>query len=117
MKVGNKIRQLRELRNYSQENMAEALKMSVNGYSKIERNEVDINIGRLQDIAKALEMKPEDILAFDEKFVFNNYDKGASGIFHNCTFSDNEKKLYEDKIRLLEEKILYLQQENKRLQG
>ena len=115
MKVGYKIRQLRELRNLSQENMAEALKMSITGYSKIERNEVDVNIERLQQVADALDVKAEDILAFDEKNVFNTYDQAH--LYNNCTFSDNEKKLYEDKIKLLEDKISYLQEENKRLKN
>ena len=36
MKVHEKIRKIRELKNFSQENMAEQLQMSVNGYSEIE---------------------------------------------------------------------------------
>ena len=113
MKVGSKIRQIRELRNLSQENMAEALKMSVNGYSKIERNEVDINIERLQQVAGVLQTKPEDILAFDEKYIFNTYDQAH--LYNNCIINNNEKKLYEDKIILLEEQVAYLKDENKRL--
>ena len=109
MKIGHKIRQLREGRNLSQENMAEALKISVTGYGKIERNEVDINIERLQEIAHALQTKPEDILAFDEKYIFNSYDKSTGQVINNHSISDPERKLYEAHISLLNEKIAWLE--------
>jgi transcriptional regulator with XRE-family HTH domain len=111
MKIGHKIRQLREGRNLSQENMAEALKISVTGYGKIERNEVDINIERLQEIAQALQTKPEDILAFDEKYIFNSYDKSVvtGQVINNTSISDPERKLYEAHIALLNEKIAWLE--------
>lgn len=78
MKIGHKIRQLRELKGLSQEDMANELKMSLNGYGRIERNEVDVNVERLEEISKILEVNPEVILTFDEKFVFN-----VSGKPHN----------------------------------
>ena len=109
MKIGLKIRQLREGRNLSQENMAEALKISVTGYGKIERNEVDINIERLQEIAQALQTKPEDILAFDEKYIFNSYDKSTAQVINNHSVSDPERKLYESHIAFLNEKIAWLE--------
>ncbi len=39
MNVGSKIKQLRELRNYTQSYVATQLNISVSGYGKIERNE------------------------------------------------------------------------------
>jgi transcriptional regulator with XRE-family HTH domain len=42
MSIGAKIKNLRELRNYTQAYMADQLNMSVNGYSKIEREETDV---------------------------------------------------------------------------
>ena len=40
MSVNEKIRKFREAKDWSQEQMAEKLNMSLNGYAKIERGEV-----------------------------------------------------------------------------
>jgi transcriptional regulator with XRE-family HTH domain len=52
MKVHEKIRFLREAKNWSQEEMAKKLNLSVNGYSKIERGETKTYNPKLEDIAK-----------------------------------------------------------------
>ncbi len=39
MEIGTKIRKIRELKGFSQENIAHDLEMSITGYGKIERNE------------------------------------------------------------------------------
>lgn len=108
MKVGHKIREIREGKKFSQETMAEALGLSVNGYGKIERNEVDINIERLQQIAKTLEVAPEEIISSNNP-VINNYGthQHSFSIIHE--YSAKLEKLYEDKIKLLEEKIAWLE--------
>jgi transcriptional regulator with XRE-family HTH domain len=46
-----KIRIMRQQKGWSQEEMAEKLYMSVNGYANIERGETDVKIYRLQQIA------------------------------------------------------------------
>ena len=55
--VGYRIRKLRESKDYSQENMAEELNISVSAYSKIERGVTDPSIGRLAEIAKILDVE------------------------------------------------------------
>jgi transcriptional regulator with XRE-family HTH domain len=112
MTVGTKIKKIRELRNYTQEYMADKLQMSQSGYSKIESNEVDVAFSKLEQISEVLGMKVEDVISFDEKHVFNNYgtahDKSFS-VFYQA-ISDKERELYEKTIALLEEKV-------KRLEG
>ena len=44
MKTHEKIRAIRELNQWSQEEMAEKLKMSVGGYAKIERGDSSVNL-------------------------------------------------------------------------
>lgn len=116
MKVGNKIRLLRESKNLSQENMAEILNMSITGYGKIERDEVNISLERLKSVADALNTSPEDIISNNAP-VFNNYgtaNEKSFSVFHEYS-SKFEKmhtemiKLYEDKVKLLEEKIQKLE--------
>lgn len=89
--------------------MADRLDMSTSGYQRIERDDVAVSLERLEEIAKIFDMKPEDVLSFDEKYVFNNYN-GSSYINHNSGeshfhFPEEMKKLYEDNIRLLTEQV------------
>jgi transcriptional regulator with XRE-family HTH domain len=75
MKVGDKIRDLRTLKKFSQENMATMLDMSVMAYGDIERNKKkDLTLARLEQIAGVLEVSVLDILNFDDK-VSNFFDQ------------------------------------------
>ena len=56
MKINEKIRQLREQHQLSQENMADKLVMSVTGYDKIERGEVRSNLPRLEQISEVFDI-------------------------------------------------------------
>lgn len=74
MQVGQRIRKLRELRNLKQSYMAEALGTTQQTYSRYESGEVEMSVSRLIDIAKILDIRPEEIFMFDEKAMFNyNY--------------------------------------------
>jgi transcriptional regulator with XRE-family HTH domain len=50
--VGNKIKKLRELKNYTQEYMAQQMNLTPAGYSKLERDETEMTLNRLDEIAK-----------------------------------------------------------------
>lgn len=117
--LGTKIRKLRELKNISQVHMAEQIGMSQSSYARIEKDEGDVSRERLEQISKALDLTVQDILAFDEKQVFNfNNSQGGQGVLNNPVFTmvaDNERKLYEDKIRLLEDMVEMQKQEIERL--
>ena len=96
--------------------MAELLKMSVTGYGKIERDEVNISLERLKAVADALQISPEEIINNNAP-IFNNYgtaNEKSFSVFNEYS-SKFEKmhmemiKLYEDKVKLLEEKIKQLE--------
>ncbi len=80
MKIGNSIKKLRELRNYTQEYMAGGLDMSINGYGKIERDEVEITLTKLEKVTELLDVSLDKILHFDSSAVLNfsnsNYAHG-----------------------------------------
>ncbi|MEY5047613.1 MAG: hypothetical protein RLZZ175_972 [Bacteroidota bacterium] len=109
MKIGNNIREIREQKKWSQEYVAEMLNMSVNGYGKIERNEVDINIEKLQQVAQLFEVKPEDLLK--DGMNFNN--TGDNHNYFSTIYQQSTKieKLYEEQIVLLKDKIEKLEAE------
>jgi len=108
MLIGQKIKKLRELKNLTQEYMADQLGLTQSGYSKIETGEVDIPYSRLEEISKVLTIKPEDLISFNENMVFNiMHNQTGNGLVINHT-SDNEKKLYEDQIKFFKEQVEYL---------
>jgi transcriptional regulator with XRE-family HTH domain len=60
--VGEKIRIQRLTKKYSQEYMAFMLDISQPAYSKIERDETELTISRIYDIAEILEISPFTLL-------------------------------------------------------
>ena len=51
--LGHKIKKLRELRNFSQEYMADQLGLSQSAYSKLETDQTELTYNRLSKIADA----------------------------------------------------------------
>lgn len=91
MSIGKQIKQLRELRNYTQSYVAKELDLSLSGYSKLERDETDITISRLKQIAKVLDTDLATLLNFDSKQVFNQYynkTANANGVVQNQQITD-----------------------------
>lgn len=107
MKVGDNIKKLRELRNYTQQYLADQLEISLSGYGKIERNETDVSLSRLQQIADILGVDIHGILRFDDKHLFNlNNNEVANGQVNNY---------YNGREELLERIIEQLRKENENL--
>lgn len=75
--IGNKIRVLRTAKGLSQENIADALGLSQSGYARMERGEIDINLSRITEIAKILEVPDKELLNPDSvNFFFMNNSGG-----------------------------------------
>ena len=69
MNVSDKIRFMRRLKGWSQEEMAEKLEMSPNSYANIERGETDVQISRLEQIAKIFGMDLRELMSFGERNI------------------------------------------------
>lgn len=119
MKINEKIRFIRELKSWSQEEMAEKLNMSVGGYANIERGETDIQFSRLEQIAEILGIKLSNLTDLDEKnlrifLAVHNHDN----IENQITFpsSDTELQHQLEKAHLTieqqQKEILLLKQQN-----
>lgn len=110
MEIGQKVKKLRELRNFTQEYMAKELNMTPAGYGKIERDESDVTYQKLEKIADILGIKIEDIVNFNEKVIFNqmNNQHATAGYIIHQSISEHERKLYEQIIEQLKEEIAYL---------
>lgn len=71
MQLHEKIRFIRNMKGWSQEEVAHRLNMSISGYGCIERGETDIPFSRLQYLAKIFEVELTELLSLNEKTIFN----------------------------------------------
>lgn len=65
MKSYEKIRQLREQKKWSQEQLASKLGLSPNGYAKIERGETRLTLPRLMQLAEVFELDIFELIQGD----------------------------------------------------
>lgn len=89
MNTGEKIRQIRLLKGFSQENMADMLSISTTAYGDIERNKTELTISRATEIAKVLGVGIVDLLDIE---------------FHPVDFSMEKLQLENDKLKAEVEK-------------
>lgn len=105
LRIGKKIKQLRELKDYSQEYMATQLKMSVPGYGRIERNEVDVSMERANQIATVLGISLTELISFDEKYIFNNYANNQNAFVINSELHQEDKKALNELVDYLKKQL------------
>jgi transcriptional regulator with XRE-family HTH domain len=117
MKVHEKIRFIREAKDWSQEEMAAKLNMSVSGYSKIERGETKGYIPKLEKIAEAFDMALIDLLSFGEKHIYlisdnSNHSGTIIGSSPELAFENQKLHLMlahkDETIEHLKQEISYL---------
>ncbi len=104
-KIGQKIKQIRELRKITREVMASELGMSLPGYSRIERNEVDVSVERANQIAQVLGISLSELINFDEKYIFNNYATNQNAFVINSQVTAENIKMYENIIEILKNQL------------
>lgn len=108
MSVNEKIRLIREAKGLTQEEAAEKLKMSVNGYGDIERGVTDIKASKLEKIAEIFEIKLSELFELNEKGVSNiAYKQITTNLYFNSSAVELEKQLL---INELKDKELAMQQ-------
>lgn len=119
MNINEKIRMLRELNQWSQEEMAERLGMSHNGYAKIERGETKLYLEKLNQIAQIFNIDLSELVANHDKSVFfflqGTCNQAANYYSNSDTAAEIEKlKLiigHKDEIIAQKDKELAAQQE------
>ncbi len=103
-----KLKNLRELKNLTQEYMAQQLGLTTRAYSKIESGETQLTINRLNEISKILGVDPIEALGFDHQNIFNNCtQEGNIGINH-INLPDKLIEQYEKRIQQLESEVIFL---------
>ncbi|WP_034680846.1 helix-turn-helix domain-containing protein [Chryseobacterium piperi] len=93
--IGQNIKVIRELKNLTQEYVAERLDMPVGNYSKIENGKTDITLSKLEKIAEVLQVDYQQILSLNPTQFFNNcITNGYNGINnHNMYASVKDKEI------------------------
>ncbi|THA00772.1 helix-turn-helix domain-containing protein [Rodentibacter pneumotropicus] len=102
MDLKEKIRTMREIRKWSQEEMAEKMNMSLNGYARIERGETKLSLEKLEQIANIFNM---DALEFMQTansgtyFILNESGDNNNSVTY---YGNNELSAVEiEKLKLI----------------
>ena len=72
-KLGGKIRLLRLQKDWSQKDVAKRLDISIPAFSKIETGITDINLSRLNQIAKLFDLTTAQLLADSDSDEISDY--------------------------------------------
>ncbi len=118
MKVGNKLFSTREERKLTQNEMADLLGLSASAYSRLERNQVSVEVEQIANFAKVLDVPLQDFLP-DHLAITNSHNDNAQvgfiiGNYYSYGSEANEKLAKE--VEVLTEKNGMLQSKIKDLE-
>ncbi len=87
--LGQRIKEFRKIKGYSQEKFAEKIDIATNTLSSIETGNAFMTAPTLEKIIEVLNVTPKDLFSFDEDL--DNEDMYAS-ILKNLEFIKNDKE-------------------------
>lgn len=98
--INDNIRNIRELKNYTQKYMAQSLGITQAGYCKIEKGKTELSYIKLKMIAAILDVSVEVIMNFDSQLYLKNFSSRSAETnpVSMCDLSNH----YHDKIIILE---------------
>ncbi len=110
--VLDNIKKFRELKNLTRDHLAAQLEMSLSGYSKLERGEVELTVAKLFKLAEILDVNVAQILNFDASKIFNITNNSvlngvdiANQNIYNDVYKDKYIAMLEQEIQRLNEQI------------
>jgi transcriptional regulator with XRE-family HTH domain len=77
MEVFDKIKLMRSIKGWTQEEMAEKLDIALRSYAKIEHGETDINLSRLKQIAEVMGIELAQLFNLNEKSILNLFGNNS----------------------------------------
>ena len=103
--LGENIRKIRELKGFSQQNLADEINVDQKTISRIEKGQLSPKFDSLVEISRVLSVSLAQIMAFDEHLIFNNFIHAQHG-GHFVAYNNTEIKKVEDLYKkLLKEKM------------
>ena len=122
METYEKIRLIRELNKWSQEEMAEKLEMSPSGYAKIERGETILSVPRLEQIAKIFQLNIWELIKDNGNTMTlqinseNNSEGGDISFYNAPSTIIGEVERLKSQLAHKEELLMQKERENALLQ-
>lgn len=112
----DKVRKLREFRNYTQEYMAEQLNLSQRAYSSLENGKTQLSVDRLIEICNLLNVPIGEVLDIENQNIYNNnFNNNAENNHGNLIFKkddfEEQRKLYERIIEIKDNEIAFLKEQ------
>lgn len=99
MEVHEKIRVMREINQWSQEQMAEKLEMSPTGYAKIEHGKTNLTLDKLKQIAQIFNIDVVELIAANDRSFF--FSIGDNTNNHNYVGVNEVVAMENEKLKLL----------------
>lgn len=97
MKTYEKIRQMREEKKWSQEEIATKLNISPSGYAKIERGETGLTLKRLEQLADILETDILHLIQNEEPQCIYQFNNENGGETNQYVYMDSKQNTDKDK--------------------
>jgi transcriptional regulator with XRE-family HTH domain len=110
LKIGKKLRLLREKYDMTQEYMANELEISISGYSRIERDEVKLSIDKLIKVCKIMNLEIDDLIYRSDTEILSEelYESDIDRQFKPNKNAQILQELYEKQIKFLNDELKYL---------
>lgn len=114
MKIGEKLRKIRDLYGYKQEYIATHINLSISQYCKYERDETPITLEMLGKVCAIYNLSQLDFLKWDENTCFNSPENN-NPIKHKGQPVNTDGEISNKLFAQMQEEIVYLKSENQKL--
>lgn len=104
MSIQDTIRLLRETNRWSQEEMAQRLNMSLNGYAKIERGETKLHLDKLTQIAQLFNIDVVELMTAQHKglvFFMNERCDNRGANYYSTVQNQQDNQAEIEKLQLI----------------
>lgn len=108
MALGEKLKQARLKKNFSQEYMSEVLEVSQKTYSNFENNKTSPSFPQTEAISKILGISVLDFLTDKDKMTFYQTNTGTNNGYVVNNLPEKLIEQYELRVKKLEEEVAYL---------
>ena len=114
-KILQKIRDIRNVKGFSCEYMADVLHISTSAYRKIENSETKLTVERLFQISEILQTPAEKLLGAKQQNVFyqNNNERGTFNGYYEVEnyYHQENREATQKLIQTMEQEIAHLREE------
>ena len=107
--IADNIRSIRKALDFSQEFVADQLKISQQAYSAIELDPEKASLERLREIARILQVDLVTLLGEDDVYIQHNFNQQGGNAATQMTIANSDREVYERYIADLKNQVTFLQ--------